>query len=196
MFNLLSKIPVKSHKAISDGLLSVSLLTGIFGLLMVMTFSDSTEEKCTGYLAWKDCVDIAVPTSERLTYLVVGVGLFAVALVSAIAALRLRTLPGRFNTYFAILTGVESMTVQQIADITRSRPARVRDEIQSMISSEMITDFYIDYSADQVVSKKYIPKRSYKTVVKCSECGGNNEVVVGITKNCSFCGQPLLLRST
>ena len=60
----------------------------------------------------------------------------------------------------------------------------------------MIGDFYIDYSSDQVVSKKYVPKTSHKTVVKCSECGGNNDLIVGITKHCSFCGQPLLLGTT
>ena len=196
MFNLLSKIPVKSQKAIAGGLLSAAFFAAMFGFLMTMGFSESTEEKCTGHLVWKKCVDVAVPMSERLTYLVVGVGLVVVALVCVIAALRLTTLSGHLNRYLAILTGVESMSIQQIADITQSRPSKVRDEIQSMISSEMISDFYIDYSADQVVSKKYIPKTSRKTVVKCSECGGNNEVIVGITKHCSFCGQPLLLGTT
>lgn len=64
---------------------------------------------------------------------------------------------------------------------------------QSLIDSDAISDFYIDYTADNVVSRKYLPKTSHKTVVKCSECGGNNEVIVGITRHCSFCGQPLLL---
>lgn len=65
-----------------------------------------------------------------------------------------------------------------------------------MINSEMISDFYIDYGADRVFSRKYIPKTSHKTVVKCSECGGNNEMIVGITKPCSFCGQPLMFGTT
>ena len=68
-------------------------------------------------------------------------------------------------------------------------------DLQSMIKSEMITDFYIDYGADQVVSTKFVPKTSHKTVVKCSECGGNNELIVGITRSCEFCGQPLLMGS-
>ena len=51
-----------------------------------------------------------------------------------------------------------------------------------MIDSGMINDFYIDYQREQVVSRKYIPKMSHKTVVKCSGCGGNNEVIVGITQ--------------
>lgn len=193
MFNLLSKIPVKSHEKISKGLLTAALFTGMFGLLMSMGFGESTNEKCTGQLAWEKCVEVAVPMSQRITFLVLGIGLLAVAAVCLLAALRLMTLSGHFNRYLAILTGVESMSIQQIADITRSRPTKVRDEIQSMIDSEIITDFYIDYAADQVVSRKYIPKTSHKTVVKCSECGGNNEVIVGITRHCSFCGQPLLL---
>lgn len=144
---------------------------------------------------WKECKDVYNDwsTGTSLFLLAAGVGLLVIALVSLIAALRLTTMQGHLKRYLAILTGVESISIERIADITHSRPSKVRDEIQSMINSEMISDFYIDYSADQVVSRKYIPKTSHKTVVKCSECGGNNEVIVGITKHCSFCGQPLLL---
>lgn len=196
MFNLLSKIPAKSHEKISRGLLTIAAFAGLLGLIAFAGFGDSTNEKCTGSFAWKKCVDVAVPMSERVIALVFCILLLAVAAVCVIAALRLMTLSGHFNRYLAILTGVESMSIQQIANITRSRPTKVRDEIQSMIDSEIITDFYIDYAADQVVSRKYIPKTSHKTVVKCSECGGNNEVIVGITRHCSFCGQPLLLGTT
>jgi hypothetical protein len=74
-------------------------------------------------------------------------------------------------------------------------PVQVRTDLQSMINSEMITDFHIDYGADQVVSTKFIPKTSHKTVVKCSACGGNNELIVGVTRNCAYCEQPLQMRS-
>jgi len=119
-----------------------------------------------------------------------------VALTCVLLALRLLTMQGSSNQYLAVLTGVETIPIQRIAEITHSRPSKVRDDIQSMIDSGMISDFYIDYSADQVVSRKYTPKSSHKTVVTCSGCGGNSELIVGITKVCSFCGQPLLLGTT
>ena len=122
--------------------------------------------------------------------------LVVVALTIVLLALGLLTMRGNSNRYLAILAGVETIPIQRIAEITNSRPSKVRDDIQSMIDSDMIADFYIDYSADLVVSRKYIPKASYKTVVTCTSCGGNNELIVGITKTCSFCGQPLVLGTT
>jgi hypothetical protein len=196
MLSLLSRIPVKNHKALMKGLLAVALFTGMMGLIACLGFAESTNEKCTGHLFWEKCVDVVVPMSQRVTFLVIGVALLSVAAVCALAALRLATLSGHLNRYVAILRGVETMSIQQIADITKSTPGRARDEIQRMIDSEMITDVYIDYSNDRVVSKKFIPQESHKTVVKCSECGGNNELIVGITRACSFCGQPLLLENS
>jgi hypothetical protein len=200
MFNVLSSIPVKSQKAIARGLLPVAGIAAFFGLVLtgLGIAGGETVEKCTGHLVWKECKDVYDDWSlgTSIFLMAAGIGLLVIAVVSLIAALRLTTMQGHLKRYLAILTGVESISVEKIADITNSRPSKVRDEIESMINSEMISDFYIDYSADQVVSRKYIPKTSHKTVVKCSECGGNNEVIVGITKHCGFCGQPLLLGTT
>src|SRR5690606_38351993 len=105
-------------------------------------------------------------------------------LVCVLVALLLTTMQGHLKRYLSILTGVESISVQKIASITNSNPAKVRREIQSMIDSDMIDDFHIDYGADQVVSKKHVPKTSRKTVVTCRACGANNELIVGITRPC------------
>ena len=51
----------------------------------------------------------------------------------------------------------------------------MRNEIQTLIDSDVINDFYIDYQREEVVSKKYIPKTSHKTVVTCRACGANND---------------------
>lgn len=197
MFNVLSKIPVDSQKAVARGLLVVAGAAAFFGLLFVGLgiAGGETVEECTGHLVWRECKDVYNDWSlgTSIFLLAAGSGLIVVGAGSLIAALRLTTLEGHLKRYLAILTGVESMSIQRIAEITHSRPSKVRDEIQIMIDSEMISDFYVDYGADQVVSKRYIPKTSHKTVVKCSECGGNNELIIGITKPCSFCGQPLLL---
>ena len=193
MFSLLTRVPVKNRKSISGGLCTAAILAGLFGMLCVLAYSEATKEECSGHLWWKDCVDLEVPMSSRLTYLVVGVLLLGVAALCAISALRLATMSGDLKQYEAVLAGVETRRIQEIADITGFPPARIRRDLQSMIKSEMITDFYIDYGADQVVSTKFIPKTSHKTVVKCSECESNNELIVGITRNCGFCGQPLLM---
>lgn len=196
MLNVLSRIPVKSQKSISGGLLYAASLAAMFGFFMFMLFMEKTDEKCTGHLWSKKCTETEILLGDRLPYLLLAVGLVVVALICVLAALRLITIQGHLKGHLAILTGVESMRIQQIADIVNSRPSKVRDEIQSMIDSEMISDFYIDYNADQVVSKKYVPKTSHKTVVTCSGCGGNNELIVGITRHCSFCGESLVLRTT
>lgn len=193
MLNLLSRIPVGSQKPIAVGLLRLSAVAAFFGCLTSVGWFIKTREDCTGVLMFKKCKDTAIPLDERLPFLFFAVGLAVVALVCLFVALRLTTMQGNLNRYRAILTGVESISIERISAITNARASKVRIEIQSMIDSEMIRDFYIDYNSDQVVSKRYVPRKSRKTVVKCSECGGNNELIVGITKPCNFCGQPLLL---
>ena len=83
--------------------------------------------------------------------------------------------------------------IQRIVDITGSRRSTVYRDLEALVDSDMIDDVYIDYNADRVVSKKFVPATSHKTVVKCAECGSNNELIVGVTKACAFCRQPLLL---
>jgi len=192
----LLRIPKGARKWLAGGILYFAVSIGALGLLSIGGFMESTEEKCNGHLWAKECVQVGIPLSERLPYLFASLGLVTMALFGVYVAFQLIATQGHLKKYQAILTGVEVMKIAQIADITHRSPTKVRTEIQRLIDSEEISDFYIDYSADQVVSRKYIPKTSHKTVVKCSECGGNNEVIVGITKHCSFCGQPLLLGTT
>lgn len=192
MLRVLSRIPARTQKPLAQGLLYAAGLIAVFGVLFVMAFTEKT--KTSGSLWWKKTTEISL--SERQPYLFVGIGMLVVAALCVAAAIRLITMQGNLKKYVHILTGVESMTIQQIVDITNSSRSKVSRDIQTMIDSGMIGDFYIDYKSEQVVSKKYIPKRSHKTVVTCSGCGGNNELIVGITKTCSFCGEPLVLRTT
>jgi hypothetical protein len=185
------RIPVILQKPVAMWLLGVAGLSLIFGVIFIGIYSVTT--KTTGMLWWKKTTEI--PLSERRPYLILAICLFAVAILCAVAAIRLFSMQGTLKKYLAILTGVESMKVQQIADITNSSTSKVYRDIQAMIDCEMVRDFYIDHSAGQVVSKKYIPKRSYKTVVTCPGCGDNNELIVGITRHCSSCGQPLVLKA-
>jgi hypothetical protein len=189
MSSVLSRIPVKKQKPIAKGLLGVAAFVFLYAVLFVMWFAETTET--SGWLWWQETKEI--PLSERLPQLFVAIGLLLVAVACVVVGVRLFGMQGSLKKYAPILTGVESIPIQRIADITNSTSNRVYRDVQAMIDSGMISDIYIDYKAGQVVSRKYIPKSSYKTVVTCSGCGGKNELIVGITRTCSFCGQPLVL---
>ena len=195
MFGLLTKVPLKNRKSFSEGLRGAAAMAGLLGLLCLTGYAQATEEKCSGHLFWKECKDVVIPMSSRRLLLVGGVLFIGLALFCLVSSLRLLRMSGHENRYLNVLAGVETLRIQEIADKTGLPPVQVRTDLQSMINSEMITDFHIDYGADQVVSTKFIPKTSHKTVVKCSACGGNNELIVGVTRNCAYCEQPLQMRS-
>jgi ribosomal protein L37E len=178
VFKLISMIPVESRKTIGDSALGVAALTGMFGLLGIM-----------GAVMPDESVE------SPLTWLAFGLALEAVALVCVLVKLRLATLGssslGHLSKYEAILTGVEQISIQEVAGIVNSKPKRVQLEIQSLINSGAISDFYIDHGREQIVSKKYTPKTSSKTVETCGRCGHANDLIVGITKHCAHCGTML-----
>ena len=135
MLNLLTKISVDKQKSVAGGLLGVAALATPWGFLMLMGFVEKTEEKCTGHLWAKKCVETEIPLGDRLVWLLLAVGSLVVALACVLAALRLTTMQGHLKRYVAILTGVEAISIQRVAEITHSRPGKVRDEIQTMIDS-------------------------------------------------------------
>ena len=63
----------------------------------------------------KECTDVAIPLGERVPHLFIAIALFAFAALSAVGALLLTLTQSHLKKYQAILTGVESMPVQQIA---------------------------------------------------------------------------------
>ena len=170
-----------------------AVLSALFGAICFGVASEETQTKTSGHLWWRSETTSNVATETRVGWLMAGIVMVLIAV--ALAALAIRLAKGRaaLKKYEAILTGVEVITVQQISDITGHSRSRVYKDLQAMLRSGMIDDVYVDYQRERVVSRKYIPKTSHKTVVTCSGCGGNNEVIVGITRTCSFCGQPLVL---
>jgi hypothetical protein len=170
-----------------------AVLTALFGALCFGAASEETQTKSSGHLWWRSETTSNVPTETRVGWLIAGIVMVAIAVALAAVAIRLARGRSALKEYEAILTGIEVITIQQISDITGHSRSRVYKDLQAMLRSGMIDDLYVDYQREQVVSRKYIPKTSYKTVVTCSGCGGNNEVIVGITRTCSFCGQPLVL---
>ena len=189
------KDPVFQHQLRMMFVVLSALLSALAGAACLAAATDETQTESSGHLWWKTETTSSVPTETRIGLLVAGIALVAIAVALAAVAIRLATRRAALKQYEAILTGVEVITIQQISDITGLSRSRVYKDIRAMLGSGMIDDFYIDYQREQVISRKYIPKTSYKTVVTCSGCGGNNEVIVGVTRTCSFCGQPLALAS-
>lgn len=189
------KDPVFRHHFRMFLVIAAAVLTALFGALCLGVASEETQTKTSGHLWWKSETTTTVPTETRVGWLVAGILLVLVAVALAAVAMRLATRRAVLKQYVAILTGVEVITIQQIAGITGQSRSRVYKDVQAMLRSGIIDDFYVDYQREQVVSRKYIPKTSHKTVVTCPGCGGHNEVIVGITRTCSFCGQPLVLAS-
>lgn len=180
--------------------LALSALTfAIVGTALVVLFFQAvrTETETSGHLWWKDetTTTMEVPLTTRLLYLFIGLGLIAVAALCVYIRIRQAALRASHKKYLAILTGFERMKVQQIARITNSSPSTVYRDIQRMIDSGLIDDVHIDYQAEEVISKKYVPKTAHKTVVTCRACGANNAVIVGIARSCGSCGEPLVLNT-
>lgn len=203
MLKLLSYVPADKHNSVTKGLLVAAGFAFSFGVLLVAAFTDLTSENTdsssSGALWWKKTKSTTtvtdVPLSQRITYLVIGIVLIIAAISCVVAAFRLFTLHQRTRSYLAILVGIEEMSISQIATVADKSSLTVRREIQGMIDSGIIDDVYIDYQADRVVSRKYLPKSSRKTVVFCSSCGQRNDLIVGITRACASCGEMLIIPS-
>jgi hypothetical protein len=203
MLKLLSYVPADRQNSVTKGLLVAAGSAFALGMLLVMAFTDLTSENTdtssSGALWWKKTKSTTtvtdVPLSQRITYLTIGIVLIIAAISCLVAAFRLFTLHQRTRSYLAILVGIEVMSIKQIATVADKSSLTVRREIQGMIDSGIIDDVYIDYKADQVVSRKYLPKSSRKTVVFCSSCGQRNDLIVGITRACASCGEMLIVPS-
>lgn len=193
MFGLIDRIPLDKRKPAIAGCLYATVMLGLFGLLCVMAYTEKEKTNSTGHLWWKETTTKAVPSDTRITYLLIGIFLIFLALLCIGIALRLLTQEGRLKRYTAILKGIEAISVQQVASITSNSVPDVYRDVEMMIGADMLPDIYVDYSRAMIVSKKYIPAESHKTVVTCPSCGANNELIVGITKQCAHCKQPLLL---
>jgi hypothetical protein len=185
--------PIRRESLVALGLLAAAALFALLGLMMVLLFSIDTETTTSGALWWRKTETTSIPLSQRITYLTIGLVMLVVAATCVFAAMWLFNLHNRLKKYPPILVGVEVMSIQRIVEITNQSRGQVIRDIQRLIESDMISDFYMDNAADAVISKKYVPKISHKAVVTCYGCGATNELIVGIPKPCNHCQQPLLL---
>lgn len=200
----------ESFKQMAPMLVALAIFASVSGGVgLIVAFFEKTRTitetrtSTSGHLWWKDTTTVDVPVRvvdvpmhTRLAYLFSGIGLLLLTALCIAAAVWIIATRRRLKKYPPILKGREAIKIQQIVDITGSSRATVYRDLQTLISSGAISDVYIDYDAEQVVNTKYIPEASRKTVLKCPECGGNNELIVGITKTCAFCGQALLVGTT
>lgn len=181
-----------------QGLGMVLVLSGLIALLagagLFAMFNQTTET--SGMLWWQETHE--VPWSERVPLLQGAIVSWILAPVLGAVGIWLfvsdpRRKVNKLNRYMPILKGIESMPIQQIAGITNTNPSTVYRDIQKMIDSGMANDIYLDYQGERVVSKKFVPERSHKTVVACPSCNARSEVIVGVTRTCPYCSQPLPL---
>lgn len=180
-------------------LVFVALILGIIGAVFFGLYfrAERTETESSGHLWWKDetTTTTEIPMGTRLVFLLVGLTLLAIAALCVYVRVKQARRRAAQRKYLAILTGVERMKAHQIAGIAGVSQATVYRDIQRMIDIGIIDDIHIDYQAEEVVSKKYVPKTSHKTVVTCRACNANNELIVGITRACAACGEPLVLNA-
>jgi hypothetical protein len=196
--NVLSKVPVKYHKRLRFGLLYVAFLSFIIGMSLLMAFTEETETitKESGHLFWKKTTETTIhhDLSERLPYLIGAVVLISVAVICLVTALRLILLYGRYKKYLAIIKDNDKLLIQQVADINNSNPRQVMNDLQNMIDSNYINDYYIDYKRGMLVDKNFFPEKFDKKTVKCQACGATNEVVIGNASNyCMYCDSLIIL---
>lgn len=173
----------------------LGLVLAIIGLVLVGEAFQAKRTQTSGHLLWKHTTTTEVPLAQRLACLVIGIVLLGSAAVCLVLLIKRARRQAAQKKYLAILSGIEVLPVQEIAAKTSLTKDAVYRDIQAMIDSGAITDFYIDYAAERVISKKYIPKTSHKTVVVCRMCGAHNELIVGITRRCAACGEPLVLKA-
>lgn len=195
--NALSKVPEKYHNGLRIGLLYVAFMAFGFGLLSFMVFTEEKEmiTKESGHLFWKKTIETTIyhDLSERIPYLIVAIVLILVAVVCLVTVLRLSLLFGRYKKYLVIIKGNDKLLIHQIADINNSNLRQVMNDIQSMIDSNYITGYYIDYKLGLLVDKNYIPEKFVKKIVKCQTCGASNEVVIGQSNYCNYCDSLIIL---
>ncbi|WP_300591491.1 hypothetical protein [Microbacterium sp.] len=195
MFQLRGQIkPPTPRQSLFGSLLGLAFLLLLVGMLQFLQYTRTTETE--GMLWWQETREI--PAGERAPYLQGAIAFWIFGAIVAVTAIWLMTRRPRqqrdkLKRYLPILKGVESMPVQQIAAITNTNPSTVYRDIQKMIDSGMADDIYLDYQGERVVSKKFVPDRSHKTVVTCPSCNARSEVIVGITRTCAYCNQPLPL---
>lgn len=179
---------LKAYIAEVLGFLSIASLGGAFASLI--KFTQKTTKTTTG-IFFKKTITEHHSFSERLPYLISAITLVVIAIYLFKTAAKMFVIQNRYKKYEAIIKGTERISIQDLSDITGNTRKNVVTDLQNMIDSEIISDYYIDHKSDAVISKKFIPETSTRKVVRCDNCSAANEIIVGIPKNCEYCGTPL-----
>lgn len=179
---------IKAYIAYLLGALGILSLGGAWASLV--KFTQKTTQTTTG-IFFKKTITEHHSFSERLPYLIGAIVLVALAVYLFKATAKMFIVQNRYKKYEAIIKETERISIQELSDITGNSRKVIITDLQRMIDSEMISDYYIDHKLGAIISKKFIPESSTKKVVRCENCGATNEIIVGIPKNCDFCGMPL-----
>jgi hypothetical protein len=195
--NTLSKVSVKYHNGLRNGLLFAAFFAFNFGFLFFMVFTEESETitKETGHLFWKKTTETTIhyDLSERIPYLIAAIVLILVTVVCLVIVFRLTQLSRKYKNYLAVIKGNDKLLIQQIADINNSNPRQVMNDLQNMIDSNYINGHYIDYKQGLLVANNYNSEKFVKKIVKCQSCSASNEVVIGQSNYCKYCDCLIIL---
>lgn len=192
----LSKIPYKYHEGLVGKLLIAAFVASMLGFASYFSFTEKYETitKETGKLFWKKITEekIYFTFSQRLPYLILAIILIPLAVLFLISAFKLGQMPGRYQKYSAIIKGNEKLRIQHIAEITNKHPRKVINDIQNLINSGYIDDYYIDHKQGLLIDKSSLAYSNLKKIIKCPKCGANNEIILGVTSYCIYCDSLLI----
>ena len=180
---MLEKIPIKSHKKITDGLFTLAFFAGLGALGFLANFAQV--ETTTGILWWAKTTDKEL--SERLLSLLAGIVFSLVTIVSMIAAIKISLMSGRFKKYLSVIKGCNRIAIQQLAAIMNLTSRQIISDLQNMIDSGYIKGYYIDYQRQVLVERGDLPKNIIKKVVNCPMCGADTLITIGVVNHCQCC---------
>lgn len=109
------------------------------------------------------------------------------------------------RTYLTFIGAHAANTVSGLAQATNSPEKTVKDNLKLMIKKGMVGDFAINEQDGAIVSNsganmaggpfaagtQAAPVAPMKVTVRCSGCGAPNEITMGETTECEYCGSPL-----
>lgn len=176
--NAIQKVVRKSKSVKTAG-----YIVGIFGLLGFIVFvsgAETTVNRASGTFFY---------------FLVLFVGIVLIFL-----SRKIRGRVERFQTYSALITHKQMVTVYDIAEQSGKSADFVKADLQKMIDNQFFINTYIDAQSGEIVTNKPVSvareqviqnaASEMKTVI-CSSCGAKNMTQTGQSHICDYCGSPL-----
>ncbi|MGL5550442.1 MAG: hypothetical protein ACRDD4_12140, partial [Culicoidibacterales bacterium] len=119
--------------------------------------------------------------------LVLAISLLVIAIVCLVLAWKIVTTMKLFARYDLLIRNVQIIELIKIANMRNTTPRKVATDLQNMIDSGYISNYYIDYQKKVLVNQN-IDAESIETItVKCPHCGAKTVIVSGNHNRCEYC---------